>query len=93
MIIKNWSVVTTNINPYQAPETQGRSLQGRVFGHPKFDDGTEITTSSICGIGDQGEILTTSGSSYILGQVDPAYEKKFSNAKNRLLISLGRGKL
>ncbi len=88
MIIKNWSVVVTSPSPYQAPETQIPSLQGEVFGHPRFDDGAKITTSSICGINDQDGILTFSGSCYVLGQIDPEYDKQFPNARKGLLSSL-----
>lgn len=80
MRIENWAVVSVGNNPYTP-----LSLQGRVFGHPRFDDGKRITTSSIVGKNSKNEILTASGSSYELGQVDRSYEAKFPDAKNRLL--------
>lgn len=88
MRIEDWSVTTSVVNPYAAPETQRRSLYGRVFGHPRFDDGKSVTTSSIVGKNSRGEVLTSSGSSYELGQVDPLYEDQFPGAKKELLGSL-----
>lgn len=88
MRIENWSVVNPILDPYQAPETRSPSLYGKVFGHPKFVDGHWATTSSIYGKTAKNEVATVSGSSYELGQVDPSYEKKFPDAKNRLLNSL-----
>jgi len=70
--LKNWSVVF------------GSNLHGIVFGHPKFENGTEITTSKIVGTR-EGLILTYSGSEYQLEDVDPEYEKAFPNARQRLL--------
>lgn len=64
------------------------SLCGRVFGHPDFVDGESITTSPIVGKNDQNHVLTVSGSSYELGQVDPNYDRLFPDAKNILFGSL-----
>lgn len=88
MRIENWVVIATVNNPYAAPETQRFSLQGEVFGHTRFKDGTSVTTSSIDGKNDKNEILTVSGSSYELGKVNPDYEQKFPDAKMRLLRDL-----
>jgi hypothetical protein len=87
MKLENWSVVCKNYDPYLAPELYQSALYGNVFGHPRFDDGDGVTTSSL--VGKQGEIIITkSGSEYELGIVDPDYEKKYPDAKNRLLNSL-----
>lgn len=88
MRIEEWAVVTTNLNPYAAPETQTQRLGGKVFGHPKFGDGQDVTTSSIRGKNASGEVVTKSGSVYELGEIDPSYEEAFPDAKNRLLDSL-----
>jgi hypothetical protein len=87
MRIENWAIVSPTPDPYAPPETLELSLQGKVFNHPRFDDGHIIITSSIIGKNDENEILTCSGSSYELGQVNPLYEKKFPGARNRLLNS------
>jgi hypothetical protein len=89
MRIENWAVVfPPSISPYTAPELLKQSLQGEIFGHPKFNDGKFVTTSSIIGKNSRNEILTLSGSTYELGQIDPGYEEKFPNAKNILLNNL-----
>jgi len=88
MRIEDWAVVTPVLDPYAAPETQPHSLSGKVFNHPRFEDGQDITTSSIVGKTTEGEVLTTSGSSYELGRINPQYEKRFPNAKKRFLGSL-----
>jgi hypothetical protein len=83
--MENWSIITTN--PYRAPELGGQMIHGSVYGHPKFPDGSHITTSEI--IGRKGELLETySGSLYELGSIDPQYEKNFPNAFSRIMHSL-----
>lgn len=89
MRLEHWAVVAeSNKDPYAAPETRTQLLNGIVFDHPRFSDGTFVTTSAIVGKNSKNEILTASGSSYRLGRVCPFYEKMFSGAKNRLLDSL-----
>jgi hypothetical protein len=90
MRIETWAVVGHVLDPYGAPETQGKStiLIGVVFGHPRFDNGHTVTTSSIIGKNNKNEIVTASGSAYKLGEVHQVYEAKFPDAKNRLLDSL-----
>lgn len=81
--LENWSVVQTELDPYQSPEMQKKYLHGTVFGHDKFPDGDIITTSSIVQAIDK-KIYTRSGSVYSLGVVDPEYEKLYPRAKQRL---------
>lgn len=87
MRMENWSIVSIDPNLCAAPETLSLSLQGKVFGHPRFNNGHVITTSSIVGKNLKNEILTVSGSAYELGQIDQHYEDKFPNARSRLLRS------
>ncbi len=87
MRIDDWAVITP-IDPYVAPETQTQCLNGRVFGHPRFDDGHFVTTSSICGKNNKGEVVTSSGSAYELGPINTSYEVAFPGARERLLDSL-----
>lgn len=84
MRLENWSIVQRNPDPYKAPELQRQYLHGKIFGHPDYEDGTEITTSAIWAIRDN-LIITKSGSEYALGEVDPKYEAAFPDARNRLL--------
>lgn len=44
-------------------------LDGRVFGHPRFGDGTEVTTSPVVSVDFEAKrAVTRSGSNYTLGQ-------------------------
>lgn len=86
MILKNWGVVTHH-NPFL--EYTHCYLQGHVYGHPRFDDGTDVTTSRIVEINDKGdykEVITISGSVYDLHRenVSPEYEEQSPNAYERL---------
>ncbi len=83
--LENWAIVHDD-DPYLAPELRKQKLHGQCFGHPRFEDGEAITTSSIQSI--DGEVIVTRNTRYVLGQVDPAYENLYPNAKNRLLNSL-----
>ena len=84
--IENWAIVSPQ-DPYTAPELLRFSLKGEVYGHPRFSDGFEVTTSYI--IGSDGETITTkSGSKYELGKVKDEYEKLYPNARSRLFKSL-----
>ena len=84
MKLENWSAVS---DPYQVPEIAGYYLHGIVYGHPRFDDGSEVTTSRIVGIiGD--EVLTHSGNLYELGNADSEYESLYPNARARLISFL-----
>lgn len=80
-----WSIISTppKDNPYTPPELWSLRLHGFVYGHLRFKDGSEITTSRI--MGKRGNtVVTYSGSEYELGDVDPAYEKLYPDAYNRL---------
>ena len=47
-----WGIVP-NGDVYTAPERQSFSLKGFVFNHPNFEDGSDITTSSITSVTSQ----------------------------------------
>ena len=83
--LEDWSIV--NRDPYTAPELQDACLQGKVTGHPSFDDGARVTTSHIEKL-DGGLIVTHTGRKYVLGSVDAEYESLYPNAKERLMKSL-----
>ncbi|WP_169130239.1 hypothetical protein [Aromatoleum evansii] len=84
MRIDEWSICANSAHAYVPPELRTRSLHGKVFGHPRFEDGHEITTSAICGVQD-GQIVTASGSLYELGEPDAKYEAAFPGARPRAL--------
>jgi hypothetical protein len=70
--IKDWSVTGAGVGPYTPPELAGIRIHGKVYGHPRFDDGAEITTSSIVRIAGR-VVQTASGSIYLLGQPEAEY--------------------
>jgi hypothetical protein len=78
--LENWSVCQRN------PYSTECSLVGTVYNHKNKPDGKEIVTSYVIAI-ENGAIVTSSGSKYELGTVDPNYEKEFPNAKERILNS------
>lgn len=88
--IENWSV-TSNGDLYTPPELQIPVLQGNIYGHFRFPDGTFTTTSRIVGKA-LGWCVETKNSVYELGAVDPKWEEAFPNAKERLLTSLEKVK-
>lgn len=91
MKLENWALTPTDRNPYLAPELQSMVLIGEVYGHPRFEEGHHISTSTI--VGKRGEvILTRSGSEYELGEPHPDYEAAFPNAKQRALSSIPSSK-
>ena len=46
-------------------------LCGKIFGHPKFRDGSEYFTSKIVGwFTNAGSVITSSGMTYYLGKPD-----------------------
>ena len=72
--LDNWSVCSAGRIRYTPPELQVKALQGNAFGHPRFEDGKHVVTSSPFSI--KGRIVTTySGSVYKLGKIDPEYRK------------------
>ena len=81
--LENWSIILKG-NPYTAPELMTKHLHGNVYNHPKFLDGTEITTTEIKWIG-LTTIITASGSEYEIGAVNPEYEAAYPNAYARLM--------
>lgn len=79
--LEKWSVVGIDRSPYDAPENHWHCLQGIN------EAGNQVVTSTVIGCRN-GYVLTRSGSVYELGEVDPDYEKLYSNAKERLFKRL-----
>jgi hypothetical protein len=71
--IDNWSACQSG-DAYTPPENRRTCLQGKVTGHPRFDDGQQVVTAGI-EICDKRIITTTDGAVYRLGTVDPKYRK------------------
>lgn len=71
MRLEDWAVVV-KADRYTPPEVMRECLSGKVFGHYKYPDGDEITTSYIVKV--EGRRITTySGSVYLLGQPSVGY--------------------
>ena len=87
-IMKNWSVTQDNFDPYTAPELIKYKLQGNVYGHPRFEDGTFVVTSSIQAVMNCGthKNIKTRNTDYKIypDDVDPEYEKVYGNAFEKI---------
>ena len=60
---------------------------GFIFGHPRHLDGKELLTSPVMRCR-ANHIVTRSGSEYELGSIDPAYERRYPDALQRLFARL-----
>ncbi len=79
--IKNWSVVAEEA-PYTAPELLPMRLRGKVYGHPRHENGTIVTTSIITKVNGR-KVETHSGSHYALGKIDVQYRKWIEENYNK----------
>lgn len=92
MVLKNWSL-TSRASAYTPPELMYFNLQGDVYGHPRFEDGSPVITSKIMEINDKGdhkEAITYSGSVYELYKdyVNPMAEREHPNYYERLKLEV-----
>jgi hypothetical protein len=88
--LEMWCVTPLSASPYTPPECQAHGLHGTVYGHPSrhFFDGDSITTSEVVSLraeGDNAIVTTRTGTNYLLGQVDPDYERAYPNARQRVI--------
>lgn len=87
MKLDNWRAISGICDASPGPEQGLLRLRGTVTGHPRCEDGREVTTSLV--LSRQGEcIVTQSGSHYDLGKPNSDYESQFPNARERLLVAL-----
>jgi len=73
--LENWSIVAgslTAASPYVPPEARLICLQGEVYNHPNFPNGTDVVTSFVRGV-EGREVTTYSGSVYTLGYPNPEF--------------------
>lgn len=79
--IENWSIVSNEINPFQAPECQVIRLQGNIFDDElkRFKDNTSITTSKIKSIDLKNNQAQTKNTLYDLGKPSEDYIKWLSD--------------
>ena len=86
--LQHWSLRSRDSAGWQSPDEDGTRLFGLVFGHPKHFDGKELITSPVVQC-TANRVVTRSGSEYALGPIDPAYERRYPGALQRLLARLG----
>jgi hypothetical protein len=93
IILKNWSLgFRSGPNPYDPPESGGNPvLHGLVFGHPKHANGNFVGTSPLVSYDPATDEFITRHNRYKLEEVDPEYEKRFPDAKARLIANLRKG--
>ncbi len=66
IILKDWWVKVREEDFYLAPEcVTRRHLCGKVFGHPRYEDGKIVATSDIQKVAGK-QITTRSGSVYLI---------------------------
>lgn len=64
--LENWGFITRT-SPYQPPESGLISVNGDVYGDPRFDDGTPITTGTTLFFDSTTMEMHTRRTKYILG--------------------------
>ena len=77
--LENWSYGEDPYenSPYMAPELRRKVLHGEVYGHPRFKDGAEVTTSRVVEMNPiEKTAVTSSGTHYQLGKPDPEYAEE-----------------
>ena len=83
--IENWSCVSNEWfgrmrDPYAhefVDLTVGNCLHGKVYGHPKIEDGHRAHTSKIVLIERGGRITTETGTVYLLGDKNQNFCKEY----------------
>lgn len=88
--IDNWSISSKGHSLYQPPECRRLQLVGTAKDHLNpHVNGNNVRTSDIIGWDSNiTAVVTQSGSRYILGDVDPEYEKAYPNARETFVKSL-----
>jgi hypothetical protein len=71
--IENWSISTDNSNSFLAPELRSRYLNGQVFGHSRFKDGVNVSTSALQELDMKSKIARTHNTVYELGEPSQQY--------------------
>ena len=73
MFIEDWSI-SSDGNPYQAPELRVSRVIGKVYGNVKFNDGKVVSTSAIVELNLEKGYCRTLNSVYDLGKVSEQYK-------------------
>lgn len=77
--IENWAVVEVG-DMYTPPELLKRRLVGTVYGHPRLEDGSEITTSSLREFDLITRLGVTRNTTYSLGKPKADYLELYPEA-------------
>ena len=72
--IEDWST-TSSGQDHVHPELRDRSLHGKVYGHPSFDGGECITSSSLVSMDLKNKLAESRNTIFELGAIDPEFEK------------------
>ena len=73
--LENWSIGTAYVNPYQAPETIEKHINGTIYDDEegRFPDGSEISTSTVQELNLNEGYAQTRNTRYTLGEPDKSY--------------------
>jgi len=69
--LENWALCFNSFDFYTSIERQNISLQGNVYGNPKFEEGKFVITSKVMDLDiPNRKAITYSGTRYTLGTPD-----------------------
>lgn len=73
--LENWSIGCAELDPYRAPESQKKVLYGQIYDDEKerWNDGTNIRTSTIVELDIKNNSAKTLNTKYILGEPSKDY--------------------
>lgn len=66
--LEEWAVAIYSQNAYAAPEDGVPCLSGRVFGHPKIEEGHRVLTSDLIALNVVRHLALTKSRFYSLGK-------------------------
>jgi hypothetical protein len=80
--IENWAVVPgLNVEGYRALRP-GNLLVGKVFGHPRIEEGAFVFSSPIVSLDKSSQSAVTRNTVYLLGEASPGYKAWAREQKN-----------
>jgi len=84
--LENWSIVSTNISPYAAPELASPKLEGNIYDDEKgrFPDGSYVLTSRIVEFDSENMVAQTRNTKYILGEMSKEFQSYLDGSGHKL---------
>jgi hypothetical protein len=80
--IENWAVVPgLNVAGYRSLRP-GNLLVGKVFGHPRIEEGAFVFSSPIMSLDKNSQSVVTRNTVYLLGEASPGYKAWAREQKN-----------